>query len=305
MRLVSYSRKGYVRLGALLERQVVDLPLAYQVYCRRGRMPADLEGCFASMKALFSAGPEALKVTHETVHFAARTLGKESLPGFWHPLDQVRILAPLSNPGKVICIGGNYPAAGKLSAPEFPTVFLKPASTITGPGMPVHIPAIASSVSYEVELAVVIGKRGHNIAEADVASYIAGYTLANDIGDRLLEKRTSQWTSGKMFDSFTPLGPVLLTPDEMSDTHSLRMQTRINDQQVQTGNTCEMFFDVDQLVRYISTLTTLEPGDLVLTGSPKLVDGQPGPALALKPGDTVLVGIDCLGELVNPVREEA
>jgi acylpyruvate hydrolase len=170
--------------------------------------------------------------------------------------------------------------------------------------MPVWIPAIASSVACEVELAVVIGRRAHNLAEEDTSAYIAGYTLANDIGDRLLEKRTSQWTSGKMFDSFTPMGPAIVTSDEIENPHNLRMQTHVNDQQVQTGNTGEMFFTVSYLVRYLSTLTTLEPGDLILTGSPKMMGTEAGPSVSLKPGDTVRISIDCLGELVNPVRED-
>ncbi len=121
----------------------------------------------------------------------------------------------------MICIGGNFPASGKLTAPDYPVVFLKPASTITGPGMPVWVSELTTSVAYEVELVVVIGKRARNVAAEDASNHIAGFTLANDIGDRLLEKRTSQWTSGKMFDTFTPLGPAVVTPDEIADTHNL------------------------------------------------------------------------------------
>ncbi len=305
MRLVTYSLNGYFRLGALLERKVIDLQSAYQVYCRHSRVPPDLESHFTSMMTLLSASSETLKVASKSVGFAAQNLNheKESLPGFSHLLEQVQLVAPLPKPGKIICIGGNFPAPGKLSTPEYPTVFLKPTSTVTGPGMPILIPSIASTVAYEVELAVVIGSRAQNIIEGDTSAYIAGYTLANDIGDRLLEKRTSQWTSGKMFDTFTPMGPALITPDEIGDTRNLFMRTWVNGQKVQAGNTGEMFFNVDMLVRYVSTLTTLEPGDMILTGSPKLMDGQPPPSDALKPGDTIRIMIDCLGELVNPVKE--
>ena len=168
----------------------------------------------------------------------------------------------------------------------------------------VIIPGAAESVAYEVELAVVIGKRGRNLSSKDALSVVAGYTLANDLGDRLLEKRTSQWTSGKMFDTFTPMGPYLVTPDELPDPGNLEMFTRVNDQVVQRGNTSQMFFDVPQLVSYLSTLTTLEPGDVILTGSPKLMDGEPNPLVKLKPGDVVEVNIEQLSSLVNPVINE-
>jgi acylpyruvate hydrolase len=284
-----------VHLGALLGEQVVDI----QAACQANGIASSLGENLASMLSLLAAGDEAMSAARAALQFAGTQAGRQDL---FLKLEDVTLLPPLPKPGKLICIGGNFPAVGKLAPPEFPIIFLKPASTITGPGMPVWIPAIASAVSYEVELAVVIGKRAHNVDDA--AACIAGYTLANDIGDRLLEKRTSQWTSGKMFDSFTPIGPSILTPDEMGDTHNLSMQTWVNDQQVQAGNTGQMFFDVEYLVRYISTLTTLEPGDLILTGSPKMIGMQAGPSVSLKPGDMVRISIDCLGELANPAKEE-
>jgi 2-keto-4-pentenoate hydratase/2-oxohepta-3-ene-1,7-dioic acid hydratase in catechol pathway len=254
------------------------------------------------MLDLLKMGEDALIQVAETIKFAQTNMSKEK--EVFIDLEDVTLLAPISNPGKVICIGGNFPAAGKLTAPDYPIVFLKPASTITGSGMPVWISELTTNVAYEVELVVVIGKRARNVKARDASNYIAGFTLANDIGDRLLEKRTSQWTTGKMFDSFTPLGPVIVTPDEIMDTNNLPMETWINNQQAQKGNTSEMFFDVEYLVSYISTLTTLEPGDIILTGSPKLMNGEPAPSVTLKPGDTVKISVEGLGELINPVQEE-
>ena len=170
--------------------------------------------------------------------------------------------------------------------------------------MPIWLTEMTTNVGYEVELAVIIAKRAHQVGIMEALSCIGGYTLANDVGDRNLEKRTSQWTSGKMFDSFTPLGPALLTPDELPDFHALKMETWVNDRQVQKGTLGEMFFPPDYLVSYISHLTTLEPGDIILTGSPKLMDGELAPAVALKAGDTVRITIDGLGELSNPVKDE-
>ena len=149
-----------------------------------------------------------------------------------------------------------------------------------------------------------IGKRGRNLTPQETSSVIAGYTIANDLGDRLVEMRTSQWTSGKMYDTFTPMGPIMITPDELCDTRNLSIYTRVNDQIIQKGNTSEMFFDVPQLIGYLSTLTTLNPGDVVLTGSPKLIDGEPNPLVFLRPGDFVQTGIETIATLMNPVISE-
>ncbi len=217
---------------------------------------------------------------------------------------KVALLPPIPVPGKIICIAGNFPAPGKMEKPDYPIVFLKPSSGVIGHMRPVVIPPVAQNVVYEVELAIVIGKSGKNIPQNKVDSFIAGYTLANDLGDRLLEKRTSQWTSGKMFDTFTPMGPVLVTLDELADFTNLNMFTKVNDQLVQKGNTSQMFFNIPFLISYLSTLTTLEPGDVILTGSPKLMDGEPNPLCGLNNGDLIEIGIEKLGSLMNPVTME-
>ena len=302
MRLVTYRRNNETRLGVLLDEKVVDVQSAYQKFCHATNQPVTWTNSYNSMLDLLKAGKDALKVLAETIQFAQKNMGKEK--DIFLELKDVALLVPLSNPGKVICIGGNFPTAGKLIAPDYPVVFLKPASTITGSGMPVWVSELTANVAYEVELVVVIGKRARKVEAGDALNYIAGFTLANDLGDRVLEKRTSQWTSGKMFDSFTPLGPVVVTPDEITDAHNLQMETWVNNQQVQKGNTGEMFFDVEYLVSYISTLTTLEPGDIILTGSPKMMNGEPAPSVTLKPGDTVRISVGGLGELINPIQEE-
>lgn len=302
MRLVTYMRNNESRLGVLLDKKVVDVQSAYQEYCRATHQQALLTNYYDSMLDYLKAGTDALQVLTETIQFAQTKMTEDK--DFLFDLNDVILLAPIANPGKVICIGGNFPAAGKLTAPDYPIVFLKPASTITGQGMPVWVSEITSNVAYEVELVVVIGKRARNVKIEDASNYIAGFTLANDLGDRVLEKRTSQWTTGKMFDSFTPLGPVIFSPDEIADKNNLPMETWVNHQQVQKGNTSEMFFGVEYLLSYISTLTTLEPGDIILTGSPKLMNGEPAPSVTLKPGDTVRISVEGLGELINPIQDE-
>jgi len=224
--------------------------------------------------------------------------------GMIFEFDTVSLLAPIPNPGKVICIAGNYPATGKMEKPEHPTVFLKPSSGVIGDNQPLVIPALAQNVAYEVELAVIIGSRGRHLSIENALSCIAGFTIANDVGDRILEKRTTQWTSGKMFDTFTPMGPVLVTPDDLKQTDALEMHTKVNGQIVQHGSTAQMFFDIPQLISLLSELTTLLPGDVILSGSPKMMGDTPNPTIAIKPGDFVEVSIEPLGTLSNPAIAE-
>jgi acylpyruvate hydrolase len=233
---------------------------------------------------------------------AAQSLVAE---GVLLPSDQVHLMAPLPVPGKVICAAGNYPSAAADKKPDYPIIFLKPSSTVTGPGMPIYLSKLTQNVAYEVELALVISKLAWHVPPEEALHCIGGYLLANDVGDRDLEKRTSQWTSGKMFDSFTPMGPWLVTKDEIPYPGEREMLTTVNGEVVQKGSTAEMFFDPAQLVSILSDLTTLRPGDVILTGSPKMMDGQPNPVIALAPGDSVTISIDGLGQLTNPVQKEA
>jgi 2-keto-4-pentenoate hydratase/2-oxohepta-3-ene-1,7-dioic acid hydratase in catechol pathway len=306
MRLVTYQYKQQLCLGEIQENKVYDIQRSYIEYCSALLKNAALVGSFSRMEAILAAGEEAIGVARDCIRFVQDKFTREEQGsrGLVHDQHEITLQAPISNPGKLIAVGGNFPAAGKLSPPDYPIIFLKPASTIIGPGGSILVSSFTASVSYEVELVVVIGRCAHRVAEAHALDYVAGYSLANDMGDRLLEKRTSQWTTGKMFDTFTPLGPVILTPDELPDTHDLSMETLVNGLQVQKGNSGDMFFDVSQLLSYISHLTTLQPGDLILTGSPKLIAGETPPAVSLKPGDTVRVSIAGLGELLNPVEAE-
>ncbi len=306
MRIGTYVFEDQQRLGVIKETIIYDIQRSYLEYCSSLHKPAALFRAYSSMLEMLRAGETALISAQESIQYVQDKISLEEQASrmLVHDLDAVTLLAPLSNPGKLVAVGGNFPAAGKLAAPDYPIIFLKPASTITGPGTPIIVTRLTTCVSYEVELAVVIGRQVRRCEEADAMSYVAGFCLANDLGDRLLEKRTSQWTTGKMFDTFTPLGPVIITPDGLPDIHDLDMETRVNDQLVQKGNTSSMFFDVSRLVSYISHLTTLAPGDVILTGSPKMIEGETPPAVALKPGDRVVVAIEGMGELSNPVEAE-
>ena len=216
--------------------------------------------------------------------------------------------APLEiKPGKIICVGLNYlPHNGSddWSPPLYPILFQKPASTMIGFGEAIVLPKISQQVLYEGELAVVIGTRAKNISVEGALDVVAGYTIANDIGAADIEARSSQWASGKMFDTFCPLGPSLVPSGEVPSPNHLAIKTTLNGQVVQDGNSREMIFNVSFLVHYISQLTTLEPNDVILTGSPKRAGDNPDPRTPLQPGDSISVEIEGLGTLTNPIIAE-
>lgn len=223
------------------------------------------------------------------------------------PISQIQLLPPVVKPGKIICVGLNYPplGQGKDCPPSpYPVLFQKTASSLIGFGSAIVLPRISQQVLYEGELVVVIGTRAKNISIDQALGIVAGYTIANDVGAADIEARSSQWASGKMFDTFCPLGPALVTPDEILDLGNLFIQTKLNGKVVQDGNTREMIFDVPYLISYISQLTTLEPGDLILTGSPKRAGDAPDPRTPLKQGDSISIEIEGLGILTNHVAAE-
>ena len=218
--------------------------------------------------------------------------------------EEITLAPPIPDPGKIICVAMNYPSTSLKQKAEYPTIFIKPVSTVSASKSPILLAKASQSVTYEAELAFVIGKTCHDVPVSDALSCVFGYTIANDVGDSTLEKRTSQWVSGKMFDSFTPMGPCLLTIDEIQNPHNLSIQTCLNGEIVQKGNTADMFFSISEITSYLSTLTTLRPGDVILTGSPKLIGNKPIPQISLHPGDQVEITISELGVLSNDVTEE-
>lgn len=220
----------------------------------------------------------------------------------------IKRLAPLV-PATIFCIGKNYAehaAEFGGQAPERPVMFMKPNSALNHPDAPIRIPACANDdeVDYEAELAVVIGKPGRDIAEADALDHVLGYTCANDVSARWWQKQGGggQWIRGKSFDTFCPLGPVLLTADEIDDPQNLAISTTLNDKVMQSSNTAKMIFPVAHLIAFLSQDTTLLPGTVILTGTPEGVGFARKPPVMLKPGDTVTVEIETIGKLTNPVR---
>jgi 2-keto-4-pentenoate hydratase/2-oxohepta-3-ene-1,7-dioic acid hydratase in catechol pathway len=225
-----------------------------------------------------------------------------------HALADVRLLAP-ARPRKFLAIGLNYAdhiAESGMEAPEFPVFFNKQVTCVVGPGDDVHLPRVSSLLDYEGELAIVIGARCRHVPEDRAHEVIGGYTVANDVSVRDWQLRTPTMTLGKSFDTHGPLGPWLVTPDELGDPHELAIRTYVNEELRQDGSTREMIFDCFQQVAHLSTAFTLEPGDVIATGTPAGIGAvrQPFPDGLLKAGDVVRVEIDGIGELRNTIIEE-
>jgi 2-keto-4-pentenoate hydratase/2-oxohepta-3-ene-1,7-dioic acid hydratase in catechol pathway len=219
------------------------------------------------------------------------------------------LLAPIPRPGKVICIGLNYRDHARESGAEIPTepvCFSKFTSAVNGPEMPIVLPAVAHKVDYEAELVVVIGQRGKNISPKDAHKHVGGYMNGHDVSARdwQLGRPGGQWLLGKTPDTFAPIGPWLVTADEVTDPHQLPIALRINGETMQNSSTREFIFGIDTLVSHLSQLITLEPGDLIFTGTPPGVGAARKPPVYLKPGDVVEVEIEGLGVLRNPVVAE-
>jgi len=217
-----------------------------------------------------------------------------------------RLLAPLV-PVNVFCVGLNYrahAAEANLPLPESPVLFMKPTTTVCGPGDPIRLPASSAGpeVDYECELAVVIGTEARDVPEERALEYVFGYTAANDVSARRWQKHNGgQWVRGKSFDTFCPLGPALVTRDELPDPQALRLRTVLNGEVMQEGSTDDMIFPVARIVSFLSQDTTLLPGTVILTGTPPGVGFVRNPPVFLCPGDRVTVEVDGVGALTNPV----
>jgi 2-keto-4-pentenoate hydratase/2-oxohepta-3-ene-1,7-dioic acid hydratase in catechol pathway len=226
------------------------------------------------------------------------------------PAEVDKLLAPLT-PAQILCIGLNYRRHAeetKAKIPEYPIVFMKGVSAVQNPGEPILIPRHLSSeeVDYECELAVVIGKAAKNVTRESALEYVLGYTCANDVSARdwQIRRGGGQWCRGKTFDTFAPLGPRLVTTDEIPNPNALSIATILNGERVQDWTTADMIFDVAQLIAFLSGSTTLAAGTVILTGTPHGVGMARTPPRWLRPGDVVTIEIEGIGQLSNPVELE-
>ena len=291
MHLVTFVHDGSTRIGALQRRDgqqvVVDLSRA------EPRLPADMIG--------FLAGGG------ESRALAARVLADPPSEALLARA-AVRLRAPIPRPGKIICIGLNYrdhAAESNAPLPEYPVVFAKYANTVIGPGDAIVLPRVTEQVDYEGELGVVIGTQVRDVPEAEALACVAGYLPVNDVSARDYQMRTSQWTMGKTFDTFAPMGPALVTADEIPDPHNLSLRVTIGDEVLQDSNTRHLIFTIPQLIADLTKVMTLEPGDVIATGTPAGVGSARNPKRWLRAGETVRVEIAGLGALENPVVAQA
>jgi 2-keto-4-pentenoate hydratase/2-oxohepta-3-ene-1,7-dioic acid hydratase in catechol pathway len=287
MRLATIQTPAGPRAAVLQGEDYIDL------HATRPDLPL-------SIRELLAAGPGMLRSVAEA---AARP------DAVRHSASSVQLLAPIADPPKIICIGLNYrdhAAESGASVPKEPVLFSKFATAIIGPGQAIRLPAVSREVDYEAELVLVVGKKGRYLSATAALEHLAGCTIGHDVSARdwQLKKDGKQWLAGKTFDTFAPIGPVIVTMDELGDPHNLSIQLRLNGQLMQDSNTREMIFRASDLLAYISQVVTLEPGDLIFTGTPSGVGFTRKPPVFLKGGDVVEVEIEKIGVLRNPVVQE-
>ena len=283
MRFVTIQRDGDTEPGVLLDGRAIPIQGAG----------------FASVLEVIAGGADAQAQVRRWI----------AGPTSSHGLDPavLTFAAPIPRPPKLICIGLNYrdhAAESKLAIPEVPTMFAKFPTAVIGPGQPIVLPKNSTKPDYEAEFAVVIGRRGRHVAEDDWRDYVFGYTILNDVSARDFQMATSQWMIGKTFDTFAPFGPAIVTADEIADPHNLRISLTLNGETMQDSSTGNLIFKLPQLIAYLSSVFTLEPGDVIATGTPAGVGFARKPPRWLRPGDEVRIQIEGLGELVNPVVAE-
>jgi ureidoglycolate lyase len=224
------------------------------------------------------------------------------------PMDGVRLLAPIRRPGKIMAIGLNYAdhiAESGMETPKDQVWFMKASTSASGPHDPIQVPKASPYLDYEAELVAVIGHGGRHIARVDALGAVFGYCCGNDATERVWQHRTPQWVLGKSFDTHAPFGPWITTSDEAPDPHALAIRCLVNDEVRQDSNTRHLVFDVADQIHHLSQAMTLEPGDLIFTGTPGGVGAAMSPRRFLKPGDRVQVEIEGLGRLDNPCVAEA
>ncbi len=314
MRLVTFHNGIEARLGALWTEMVIDLNRAcMRLLQEKGeaRAPEFANALLPSnMRAFLEGGEKSLEAAQETLHFVVENSSLlEQEEGKPHPsilyrASEVKLLAPLLNPPKIICLGLNYRDHAEESGQPIPTepvLFSKYTTALIGPEEDIVLPKVSTQVDYEAEFAFVIGKRGKEISAEEAMDYVAGYTIMHDVSARDYQFKTSQWMVGKTFDTFAPLGPALVLKDEVPDPHVLDIKLAINGEQLQSSNTKHLIFKVPHIVEYLSQIFTIEPGDVIATGTPSGVGFARKPQRFLQDGDEVVITVETIGELRNRV----
>lgn len=277
MKLVSYDGGDGARAGVLEGDRVVD--------------------AWALLGEPHRGGLRELLAADRVEELRGR-LGDSGAPS--HPLAAVALLPPVTDPEKIVCIGLNYgkhAAEGGMEVPKAPTLFAKYRNALAAPGAAVRLPANSRKVDYEAEVAFVVGRRAKDVAEADALDHIAGYTLLNDLSARDLQFSTPQWMSGKVFDGSAPCGPALVTPEEAGPADAIGIRLTLNGEEMQNATTEDLIISVPALLSHLSGLMTLEPGDIVSTGTPEGVGSVRDPRVWLADGDEIVIESPTLGRL--------
>ena len=280
MRLVTYEHNNTLSTGVLTDAGVIDLPAA-----SGGAVPGD-------MLSLLQGGGAVLAQAQDAVGAGSAI-----------PLADIRLKAPIARPGKILGIGLNYAdhaQEGGRKKPEYPLIFAKTVAAAIGIGEAIRLPQVSQCVDFEGELAVVIGTRAKDVTPPNAFDYIAGYTICNDVSARDYQRRSSH-TAGKSFDTFAPMGPAIVTRDELPDPHVLDIRTLVSGEEMQHSNTKNLIFNIPYLIDYLSHIFPLEPGDVITTGTPAGVGAYREPPRFLKAGDTVRIEVQGIGVLENPV----
>jgi 2-keto-4-pentenoate hydratase/2-oxohepta-3-ene-1,7-dioic acid hydratase in catechol pathway len=302
MRLYTFTtRQRHQLIGAEVDGQLIDLNAAHAA--RAGSRTAMLAG---SMLELIRGGDATLKRARQALAFAEKN--PKAAKRFTYDLDRIRVLAPIRRPGKIFCSGLNYrshveenPAAAFLSDPRF---FVKVSSAVIGPGEAIRWPGEQFQVDYEVELAVVIGRAARRLTQGNSLAHVFGYTIFHDVSARWVQFKDKNEDMGKNFDTFAPMGPCLVTADEIPDPAKLRLSLKLNGQLMQDRTNEDWCFPLPRLLEWLTMGATLEPGDVVTTGTPAGIGYFRKPQVFLKPGDVCELEISGIGRLVNPVVKD-
>mgnify|MGYP002148897149 FL=1 len=280
---MTFTYQGVSRVGAVVDNAVVD--------------SLGQTGVPQTMLEFLAAGPSALDALQQLIDSQQQRIA----------LSAVKLMAPVPRPGKFLGVGLNYAdhiAETALEKPEYPTFFTKQSTCVIAQGEAIHAPKVSEKLDYEVELAFVIGKRCRHVSLENAHKVIAGYTLVNDVSVRDWQFRSPTWTLGKSFDTHGPMGPWIVTADEVSDPHNLNLKTWVDDELRQASNTQHMIFNCYEMIAYLTQAMTLEPGDVIATGTPSGVGVKMKPRGYMKAGQTVKIEIEHIGSLVNPVIDE-
>ena len=304
MKLYTFEAEGRSRLGAECHGQLVDLPLAHRAMMEARGNPGRLLP--VQMLDFLHAGEPAMQAARELCAYMAKRPAVPVGERLTYAFEEVKVLAPIPRPGKILCSGINYRSHKEenpnATMPTEPFFFSKLPSCVIGPGEPIIKPAQTGQLDYEVEFAVVVGRTMKRTPESAVMNCISGYTILHDVSARDVQFKDNQITLGKNFDTFCPLGPCIVTRDGLPDPPHVRLRSFVNGKVMQDGSTADWVFPLPKLLSFLSHVMTLEPGDVVSTGTPAGVGVFRKPQVFLKPGDIVRLEIEGIGVLENPVK---